>query len=97
MKFDHLLASVRNHEKEEPSLYMAVCMVETLFEDIEEAAGCEIRACAVGDDRLPVRLIWLCRTVEDIFRERMLVCRSIRQSKEKDWQVIVRSSAARPQ
>ena len=67
MRFERLKASIANNAAEEPSIYMAVCMVESLFSDIEDTSGMDIDACPVGDDTLPIKLSWLCKTLRKIY------------------------------
>lgn len=68
MKFNHLQASIANNRDQMPTLYMALCMVESLFSDLEEDSGVEIGCCPVGDERLPIKMIWLCRTINEIYQ-----------------------------
>lgn len=69
MKFHHLQASIANNADQKPSLYMAMCMVESLFMDIEASCGTELSHCPVGDERLPSRLVWLCRAINEIYQD----------------------------
>lgn len=69
MKFDRLQASINNNADQSPSVYMALCMVESLFTDIENAGGTELSHCPVGSDMLPSKLIWLCNSIRDIYTD----------------------------
>lgn len=69
MRFDHLQASIVNNHDQTPTLYMALCMVESLFLDIEDGCGSEFSRCPAGDEHLPSKLIWLCRTINDIYKD----------------------------
>lgn len=69
MKFDHLKTSVANNADQAPSLYMALCMVESLFADMEAACGTELSQCPAGDDRLSTKLVWLSRIIGEIYQE----------------------------
>ncbi len=69
MKFNRLKASISNNADEKPSLYMALCAVESLFEDLEDNCGAEVSRCPVGDERLPSKLVWLCRVINEIYRD----------------------------
>lgn len=69
MKFDRLNASIHNNQHEEPTLYMAFCMIESLFADLEAATGKDLSQCAMGDDSFPIKMRWLSRCVLDIFKE----------------------------
>lgn len=68
MKFHHLNASIANNADQQPSLFMALCMVESLFADLEAACGNEVAHCPVGDERLPTKLIWLSRMINGIYQ-----------------------------
>ena len=39
MKFERLKASIVNNAQEEPSVYMAVCAIESLLRDMEDESG----------------------------------------------------------
>lgn len=67
MKFNRLQASISNNADQSPSLYMALCAVESLFADLEDNCGAEISRCPVGDERLPSKLVWLCRVINEIY------------------------------
>ena len=69
MQFDSLKASIANNSDQQPSIYMALCMVESLFDDMEEALGHEISQAPVGDDTLPNKLIWLSNTLMGIYAD----------------------------
>lgn len=69
MKFNRLKASIANNADQSPSLYMALCAVESLFADLEDNCGTEVSRCPVGDERLPSKLVWLCRIINEIYRD----------------------------
>ncbi len=69
MKFNRLNQSIANSWQQPPSIYMALCMVEALFEDIENECRCEISGCPVGDDCLSTKLVWLCRIINEIYEK----------------------------
>lgn len=69
MKFDRLQASISNNADQSPSLYMALCAVESLFADLEANSGSDISLCPLGDERLPSKLVWLCRVINEIYRD----------------------------
>ena len=69
MKFNRLQASISNNADQSPSLYMALCAIESLFADIEDNCGADISHCPVGDERLPSKLVWLCRIINEIYRD----------------------------
>ena len=71
MEFERLKASIVNNESEEPSIYLAMCMIEALFADIENASQeDDISACPAGDDGLPLKLTWLSKKVSRIYSEK---------------------------
>lgn len=69
MKFNHLKASIMNNADQTPTLFLTLCMVESLFLDVEDSCGTEISRCPAGDERLPSKLVWLCRFINDTYRE----------------------------
>lgn len=69
MEFNRLKASIANNAGQPPSIYMALCMVESLFEDIEDEFGEELSGCPVGDESLSTKLVWLCKTVNEIYED----------------------------
>ncbi len=69
MRFDRLLASVNTHAQEQPTVYMALCMVQALFVDVENAADLELSQCPAGSEDLAVKLTWLARTVLEVYRD----------------------------
>ncbi len=70
MKFERLQASISNNADQSPSLYMALCAVESLFADLEDNCGSEVSQCPIGDERLPSKLVWLCRIINEIYRDK---------------------------
>ena len=69
MKFDHLQASIVNNNDQTPNLYMALCMMESLVLDMEDSSGNELSRCPAGDERLTSKLVWLCRIINDIYKD----------------------------
>lgn len=69
MKFERLNSSIALNAREQPSIYMAMCMVESLFRDVETAAGTELSHADLGDEQLPTKLIWLGRQLLKIYTE----------------------------
>ena len=64
VEFKRLRASLENNAQGEPSIYMALCLMETLVYDIEQESGSgTLDQCPAGDDTLPTKLIWLCRKI----------------------------------
>lgn len=69
MKFDRLNSSIVLNAKEEPTIYMALCLIESLFRDIEDATGKELSRAEPGNEQLPTKLIWLGRQLLKIYEE----------------------------
>lgn len=69
MEFRRLKASIVHNEQEAPSIYLAICAIESLVYDIEDEADQVISACPIGDDTLPSKLAWLCNTIIDIYND----------------------------
>lgn len=69
MQFKRLKASIAHNADEAPSIYLAICAMESLVYDIEDEAGCDISECQMGDETLPTKLAWLCGTIEEIYEE----------------------------
>ena len=67
MEFERLESSIELNREEEPSIFMALCMVESLFRDIRDVSGRDISENPLGDEMLPVRLAWLDRVVHNIY------------------------------
>lgn len=69
MRFRRLKASIDHNADETPSIYMAICAMESLIDDIEDEAGTDISACPAGSDNMPIELEWLCGVVNQIYRD----------------------------
>lgn len=67
MKFHKLKNSIELNAAEQPDVYSAVCMVEALFQDIKDESGHSIKDIPSGDERLPTKLVWMCRLIEQIY------------------------------
>ena len=67
MEFVQLKAAIGRWQKSEPSVYMALCMTESLFRDIEKAADARIHKCDPGEDDLGSKLLWLSKELNNIF------------------------------
>ena len=84
MEFRRLENSIKLNQTEEPSIYMALCMVETLFKDIKDATGQDISEVPAGDEKLPIKLVWVCRMVDKIYSKKSdTFTRSLQDLKEK--------------
>lgn len=70
MKFERLKASIVNNAREEPSVYMAVCAIESLLRDLEDESGRPVDQLPAGDEMLSAKLIWLSRTLRGIYTSR---------------------------
>ena len=51
MKFDRLNSSIALNAREAPSIYMTMCMIESLFRDVEDASGNELSHTELGDEQ----------------------------------------------
>lgn len=69
MEFERLKSSILLNAEESPSIYMALCMVESLFKDIEDVSGTDLSQNDPGDEQLPTKLIWLVRKLLKIYTE----------------------------
>lgn len=67
MEFEQLRASLNNNAQEKPTLYMTLCIIQSLIYDVEDEAGEDIQNCEVGDETMPTKLLWLCNTILDIY------------------------------
>lgn len=70
MKFERLKASIVNNAQEEPSVYMAVCAIESLLRDMEDESGLSVDQLPAGDEMLSAKLIWLSKTLRKVFNSR---------------------------
>ena len=69
MQFKRLKASLEHTAQAEPSIYMALCLIETLIYDIEQESGSlTLEKCEAGDETLPTKLIWLCRKIGAVYQ-----------------------------
>ena len=68
MRFEQLRTSMKNNAGEAPSLYMAVCMMQSLVEDVEEESGVDFEKCELGNEGLSTKLLWLCRTLLAVYQ-----------------------------
>lgn len=69
MQFEQLRTSMVNNANEDPSLYMAICLMESLINDVEEESGTNFEKCEIGNEMLPIKLLWLCRTINKVYKE----------------------------
>lgn len=69
MKFDRLTSSIALNAQEEPTVYMAMCMVQSLFQDVESASRKPLSQTKLGDEQLPALLTWLGRQLVKIYSE----------------------------
>ena len=67
MELKKLKNSIALNSNEKPSIYSAICMIETLFKDIKDESGVSIQNNPPGDEMLPTKLIWLCRAINEIY------------------------------
>lgn len=84
MEFRRLENSIKLNQTEEPSIYMALCMVESLFKDIKDNTGKDISEIPAGDEMLPVKLVWMYRMVDNIYLKKSdTFTRSLEDLKKK--------------
>lgn len=69
MKFDLLRQSIELNSNEPPSLYNALNMVRALFQDVEDATDMSLSQCPVGDEKLPLEMIWLSKELLRIYED----------------------------
>lgn len=69
MKFEMLNQSIELNAAESPSLYNALNMVRSLFQDVEDAADASLSQCPLGDARLPLEMIWLSSELLSIYED----------------------------
>lgn len=67
MKFDYLKNSIEINANEEPSVFLALCMIETIFRDIRSESGAELSHLAVGDDKWSLKMSLVYRYLRNIF------------------------------
>ncbi len=67
MKFEYVRRTLINNEKEAPSLYLALCIIESLIEDLETETNMEVADIPMGEDQVPTQLISLCNTIQEIY------------------------------
>ena len=71
MKFEALKRSAELNKEQEPSIFLALCMIESLFKDLRIETGQNIEDCDVGDEsQFSVKLAYLCRSVNKIYRKK---------------------------
>lgn len=69
MKFDLLRQSIELNASEPPSLYNALNMIRALFQDVEDATDMSLSQCPVGDEKLPLEMIWLSKELLSIYED----------------------------
>lgn len=69
MDFSRLKSSASLSSGEEPSVYLTLCMIESLFKDVEEAASCDLSNLPLGDESVSTKLVWLSRKLLKIYKE----------------------------
>lgn len=69
MKFEMLNQSIELYAAESPSLYNALNMVRSLFQDVEDAADASLSQCPLGDAKLPLEMIWLSSELLSIYED----------------------------
>lgn len=69
MKFERLNSSISLNSSENPTIFMALCMIESLFKDMEETSGNDISKMDIGDEQVPTKMISLSRKLLKIYSE----------------------------
>lgn len=70
MKFDLLNQSIELNAEESPSIFNALCMIRSLFRDVKDAAGeSDLSRCPVGDEKLPLEMVWLSKELLKIYED----------------------------
>ena len=69
MRFDMLKQSIDLYASESPSLYNALNIIRSLFQDVEEAANETLSKCPIGDDNLPREMVWLSKELLGIYED----------------------------
>lgn len=69
MKFEQLKNSLQLNEQEQPSIYLALCLVDSIFKDVkQESGGVPIENNPIGNEEmLPMMLARLFRTLEKVY------------------------------
>ena len=69
MRFDMLKQSIDLYASESPSLYNALNIIRSLFQDVEDAANETLSKCPIGDDNLPREMVWLSKELLGIYED----------------------------
>ena len=70
MKFDLLNQSIALNADESPSIFNTLCMIRSLFRDVKDAAGeSSLSQCPIGDEKLPLEMIWLSKELLRIYED----------------------------
>ena len=69
MRFDLLNQSIELNATESPSVYNALNMIRALFQDVEDAADASLSQCPLGDEKLPLEMIWLSKELLSIYED----------------------------
>lgn len=69
MDFSRLKSSASLSSAEEPSIYLTLCMIESLFKDVEESASCDLSNLPLGDESVSTKLVWLSRKLLKVYKE----------------------------
>jgi len=68
MKFDRLRNSLEINSDEMPSVYLALCMIETVFRDIKDESGRDVSEIETGDENWALKLSLAYRTLNKIYK-----------------------------
>lgn len=67
MEFPRLNSSLALSASEQPTIYLALCLVESLFKDLEDTVGGDLSTAPTGDETLPTKMVWLSRKLQKIY------------------------------
>ena len=71
MEFKQLRVALDNRRDQEPSVYLALCIMEFLLSDIkEESGGNALEKCGLGDDKAPTKMIQIIRRLNAVYEEK---------------------------
>lgn len=67
MDFKRIRSSLDINSKENPSIFMALCLMETLLADFQEETGKDISELDIGDETLSLKLTLIYRNLKKIY------------------------------
>lgn len=67
MKFEFIENSLMVNKDQDPSVFLALCLLETVFKDFKNESGEELSELTVGDETWPLKLSLIYRKLESIY------------------------------